>query len=275
MSGTTTRKYGTRKIVYPLLARIAEVATDEWWKAYMADCSRGALPKGVTLSGSVVSYVHASEIAHYELSPDPPAAYKELCAFFALHPKVAPTSTHIEHAERARRTSETKKKRTSRAGTAAGDATRSAKKPTKTRRLAMLARFVEQVRDAYRLDVAQVASLRHALWIADLRGVLEESMTVEDGFINAVACVKYDGERFFFEAPPGERRPPHVLRVPAPPNLAYRGYPSKQLDPAVLIDAHLKALSKRRANAVVKKASGMLGLASSPSEDTEQRAAET
>jgi hypothetical protein len=266
MSGTTARKYGTRKIIYPLLARIADVATDEWWKVYMADCSRGALPKGVTLSGSVVSYVHASEIAHYELSPDPLAAYKELCAFFALHPKVAPTSTHIEQAEKARRTSEKKRR-----GGAAEGAARTAKKPTKTRRLAMLARFVEQVRDAYRLDASQVASLRHALWIADLRGALEESMTIEDGFINAIACVKYDGERFFFEAPPGERRPPHVLRVPAPPNPAYRGYPSKQIDPAVLIDAHLKALSKRRANSVVKKASGMLGLASPPGEALEQR----
>lgn len=91
MSGHSRRK-PQRKNSYPLLKQLAEVATDEWWKNRLILYSEGSLPRGVLLNGAVISYVNATTEAHYELSEDLESAYREICAFFALHIKIGPSA---------------------------------------------------------------------------------------------------------------------------------------------------------------------------------------
>jgi hypothetical protein len=256
---------GRSKTLYPLLERIAGAATDEWWREYLLGCAKSGLPKGVSLSGAVLSYAGPSGNKHYELSQDPRSAYDELCAFFALHSRVTPTLTTQQLTESA---SEAPKKERAEARARSSTSKRKKKAPggwstikNKNRRLALLGRFVEVVSAEHGLGEEQCRELRHALFTADLEDMLDECVSMANGFIASVSCVVYDGETFSYRRPrPRVRR---VIRVAPPPSGAFAGYPSKQLDPCALVDAHLKALRKQRQSTIVRKASEIVEAAAS------------
>jgi hypothetical protein len=263
------RTRGAGRSAHPLLEQVADVATDEWWKNYLLDCSRRQLPKGVTLNGTIISYSYMGATSHYELSPAPEQAYRELCSFFALHLKVAPTR---EEGTRREETSSSSAAAAEEAGRAAAGS--QGRKSTvrrvidgwqgvksKNKRTALLSRFIEMYQIDHNLDAAQCRTLSKVLYMAELRDVLDASVRMEDGLIASISCVEFDGKTFSLSARPAPtpadlaRR---IVRVPPPPSSRYRGYPPKQLDPDAFIELHMKALRKHGANTVVRRASDIV-----------------
>jgi len=252
------RRRPARKNSYPLLKQIAEAATDDWWRERLVMYSEGSLPRGVLLNGMVISYVYGSTESHYELSEDLVAAYKEVCAFFAHHTKIGPSTTFesvakntnnkvlisepIKPAKKAKKASTRTTKR----------ASPWASIKSRNRRHALLSLFINMVKQEYDLTLEQCTQLRLALFRADLEGTLAENVVMEQGFVVSVSCVEYNGTAFVYTGTRENRLP---IRIAPPPNPIYADYPAKQLDPGAIVDTHLTNLRKKRASMVVKKAS--------------------
>jgi hypothetical protein len=260
-----SRRYGRKVTTYPLFDQVANVATDERWRAYFKECAKGMLPRGVVLNGRVISYVHGTE-AHYELSVEPERAYRELCAFFARHPKTAPVESvpdertadrkvQAEETVQAEESAEVEHKgRKPKKGSKVpkrGDGWLSIK--SRNRRLALLSHFVETVVAENELTAKQKSDLQYEISRADLDNALDRCVRFVDGRIEAITCIVSDGGSFRYEPDADVTRP--VIRAPPPPNPIYRNYPARQLDPDAVISAHLIALRKSRASTTVKKAS--------------------
>lgn len=266
---THNRRRPTRKGTYPLLKQIADVATDDWWRARLQDYSEGSLPRGVVLNGMVISYVHGGTEAHYELSCDLPSAYRELCAFFGHHAKVAPAQTPEMAMETAKaeaikmeatRIASEACNGSRRTGTRKQSSSRARKAPngwasskSRNKRHALLGLFVQMVANEYHLDHTQRMQLKQALFSADLDGALAENVVMDGGYVVSVTCIEYDGESFKYIRNPNRVKPP--IRIAPPSNPIYASYPAKQLDPDTVIETHLVNLRKKRSSTVVKKAS--------------------
>ena len=247
-----SRRQGTRKVVYPFLEQIALIAPDSWWQKTFRDYSKGALPKGVSLNGYIVGYAHMGDVVHYEISNNPAQAYKELCSFFVLHPKIAPTTIPLKNRDSTEASkSSVKAKSVSRRVFDRWNAIKG-----KNRRSALISKFVEMVEREYSLTSTQTCELRDILYFAQLEDILDDSIEMEDGLITSVSCVKFDGKTFQLSMThePSTR----LIRIPPPPNTIYAKYPTKQLDPDLVIENHMKALRKQRANTTIVSASAML-----------------
>jgi hypothetical protein len=195
----------------------------------------GTLPKGITINGPILSYSKMGETVHYELSMDPEPCCKEIMMILCRHLSLS----------------------------FAGDATTAAKSTVSIKtdtwkaikrkylREALCSRYVQDLRERLELTPMQVASLQHHLHLADIYGILNEAIQMQEGRIYAVTCIYFDGESFSLANPPPQPTP---IRLPLPADPRLAKYPSKVLDPIKMCEMHYSKVLKRLNNTTIRVA---------------------
>lgn len=237
----------TKKTVYPLFEELSTQAIGTKWEDLFKNCAKGNLPKGVNLNGRVISYSRLNEIEHYELSQNSKEAFAELCQFFTSHSAVGQYIKNTENKNPTKKIVKTVKNE--KIGHSVWKSIKS--KHIKT---ALLSRFVESIEKEYELDTFQRNQFLYILYIAEISGILDTSIEMENGLIRLIRCIEYDGTTFYYKKDKMKSKKT-ILYVSGPGNPIYNRYTDKQIDPDDLYAKHTIALNRKSRGLVVKKAS--------------------
>lgn len=221
--------------IHPLIAAASLKAPNEWWKKFLTSLAFGTLPKGITINGPILSYSKMGETIHYELSLEPEPCCKEIITILCRHLSLS----------------------------FAGDATTKAKSTISIKtdtwkaikrkylREALCTRYIQELRERLELTPKQVSDIQYHLHLADIYGILNEAIQMQDGRIYAITCIFFDGENFSLSSSPP---PPTPIRLPLPADPRLAKYPSKVLDPIKMCETHYTKLCRRLNNTTIRVA---------------------
>lgn len=228
------RERGSRPILYPLFGVVAGVTQEVTWKEFFFSCSKGNLPKGVTLSGNIITYTHNKNTINYSIAQEPEKASQQLREFFRRHLNVESTTKPSEKAS--------------------AKPVKTVKSPWKAikkrhARRSLILRFVDSMTTALNLSQAQKTELAYVIYQAENKRVLDDSIRMKNGLIRAIDCIGFDGEHFYLNCTLPK---PEPIRVPRPPDPTFAEYRAVPLDPTAICTAYLLKLKKRLDNSKVR-----------------------
>lgn len=240
-----------RKIHHPVVEAAAEVASDKWWQDYLYKHCKD-LPRGVYMENNVITFKKKrdDEGIHYKISTDPLKAYEELKAFFSTHLNASPNikkktvrSRSVSPKARSPSPNSRKKKPT--------NPWRTIKK--KHLKVGLIYQYKDRLIKKYGLEKEKIDKLSNVLYIAELGGMLQETVEMENGHVSNITCIKYEGGEFVLDEESLTQKQLNalynktVMQIAPPPDPIRKVYPSKQQQP----DAICKAVMDKGKRRVV------------------------
>lgn len=253
-----------RRVHHPIIEAAAEVASDKWWQDYLYKHARG-LPRGVYMENYIISFKKKQddEGIHYKVSTDPAKAYEELKAFFSTHLNASPNVK-----KRVVRSRSASPPSTTIAGRSPSPNSRKKKVVNPWRiikkkhlKVGLIHQYKDRLIKQYGLEKDKIDNLNNILYIAELRGMLQESVEMENGHISNIICIKYsDGEFILDEDSLTQKQlnmlyNKSIMQIAPPPDPLKKVYPSKQQQPDAICQAVLDKGKRRVASNKVHLAS--------------------
>lgn len=257
----------SKRVIYPSIEEAAKFADDEYWKDYLKRFARGRITRGVIMENDIIMFTNkqGSEF-RYRLSTDPEKMYKELIAFFTTHTKIKDKK---RQRSRSRSLSPSIKKEpkspsnTNATNKKSKDPWKSIKK--KHLKTGLICMYIDHLVKTYGLEYSGHVQLRHALYTADLKGILQLCIEMKDGLISNIRCLKYDEDKqlFYVDMTVLTQKElkiinsKSVIQIAPPANPLKSIYPNKQLDPEKVLQEQKARKHKQETNNVVHSAADL------------------
>lgn len=247
-----------RRVHYAIIEAAAEVASDKWWQDYLYKHAKG-LPRGVYMENYIITFKKKQddEGIHYKISSDPTKAYEELKAFFSTHLNASPNvkkrtvrsrsaSPHTPSVTNGRSPSpNTRKKKVV-------NPWRMIKK--KHTKVGLIDQYKDRMVKQLGLEKEKIDKLNNILYIAEVRGILHESVEMKDGHVSNIKCIKYSNGEFILDEDSLTQKQLNmlhnktVMQIAPPPDPIKKVYPSKQQQPDTICQAVLDKGKRRVAS---------------------------
>lgn len=214
-----------REPIYPLFKSYLPFAEgDDFWLSFLSECSTGILPRGVTITGNVITIKKATKLRNYELSDDPCSGFKQLKSLFQKELGITqktewpfpPPEPPVKRWKQVKR---------------------------KQIRNGMLAQFIRRQKETLELSELHIQQLEYFIAVADALDLLtDESVVITKGEIESITCIEWTDKEYQLFLPERE----YEFKYERPSHPIYRSYRDPPLD--------LEKAYKNRNESIVKKA---------------------
>lgn len=260
----------SKRVLYPAVEEATKFATDEHWKDYLKRFARGRITRGVVMENDMITFVNKQgEMSRYRLSSDPKEMYKELIAFFTKYAKIKKDKRRQRSRSRSLSPSVKKeiKSPTNKTATSSKKKEKDPWKSIKKKHLktGLLYVYMDHLIKTHNLEISGQMQLKHVLYTAELKGILQLCVEMKNNLISNIRCLKYDKKehKFYLDMSVLTQKElkivnsKSIIQLAPPTNPLKRIYPNKQLDPEKILLEQKARKHKRDTNNIVRSAADL------------------